>query len=870
MEASDGGGIGLDCSVGNIVWVRRRNGSWWPGRILGLDELSESHLMSPRSGTPVKLLGREDASVDWYNLEKSKRVKAFRCGEFDACIERAESSQSIPIKKREKYARREDAILHALELEKKQKLGTSLNGISNKAIGTYKREPITFSSPEIHVKHDEPVARGKISSYKCGSFLKKVVFSHEGGDIDDPSYLHEGRGNQHFSVEHDNAEAIPRMRGLQDFGLRTAQSKRKPSLSSSWENSCKSIDNHVDSLPSSGYSMEGADQASTSRNDVSVKRKRSYGTVIDEFLVRKRDRRRPLVQVLQSSAELPPLSFQPCCSATGTSKTEEMDKMASTWRAKRSRCVYLPSDLDDHPEHGGYTSEHMLASTDQFEMCNDINYSGNMGEVCTSSCLIEVNDSDCCEGDLLEPDMVEETDMLIDTTDILLPGSKDCDPPEFQVSGGFRSMIQEDVPLSGFISQLHEQAKTASPEAGVSKWRMKGKRNIRNVGKRLLDSGDVKPCCLDLEKCNGSINSTYESKGTLKFGRTETASQIIPGRGFYPIKEELEYAYDENDLIDKDLDQNQLTEYSNMRISVQSGSLNDSDEDSHGLNPSVWEPSDLTCNPFWEEPAELFDRVYAPHTGMEMEPLLVDVDLKVQTSYQGEHVPLVSLMSRLNGKAIIGHPIQIEILEDGSLSHLVSVHEAVMDESTAPQAMWRTARRTAMQRVPRSIPLMAALEEDEADLFQSPGRESKPPLHKEAYYHYLKHQVRPCKKRVSLVHQSGLRKFQKKNAKRISLSSKKTRTLSSLATDGHKLDISNDLLRGLIKPEESVPLVTCVPVKVAFSRILEAVGRPLSAVAHRKNLHLLSHGGCAFSESRLTDSVDTPLLIEKIVEAWFS
>ncbi|KAL0913746.1 hypothetical protein M5K25_017229 [Dendrobium thyrsiflorum] len=762
-----------------------------------------------------------NAHRDWYNLEKSKRVKAFRCGEFDACIERAESSQSIPIKKREKYARREDAILHALELEKKQKLGTSLNGIRNKAIGTYKREPITLSSPETNVRHDEPVSRGKISSYKCESFLKKVVFSHEGGDIDDPLYLNEGRGNQHFSVEHDNAEAIPRMRGLQDFGLRTAQSKRKPSLSSSWENSCKSIDNHVDSLPSSVYSMEGADQASTSRNDVSVRRKRSYGTVIDEFLVRKRDRRRPLVQVLQSSAELPPLSFQPCCSATGTSKTEEMDKMASTWRAKRSRCVYLPADLDDHPDHG-----------------------------CTSSCLIEVNDSDCCEGDLLEPDMVEETDMLIDTADILLPGSKDCDPPEFQVSGGFRSMIQEDVPLSGFMSQLHEQAKNASPEAGVSKWRMKGKRNIRNVGKRLMDSGDVKACCLDLEKCNGSINSTYESKGSLKFGRAETASQIIPGRGFYPIKEELEYAYDENDLIDKDLDQNQLTEYSNMRISVQSTghrgrshrSLNDSDEDSHGLNPSVWEPSDLTCNPFWEEPAELFDRVYASHPVMEMEePLLVDVDLKVQTSYQGEHVPLVSLMSRLNGKAIIGHPIQIEILEDGSVSHLVSLHDAVMDESTAPQAMWRTARRTAMQRVPRSIPLMAALEEEDADQFQYPGRESKPPLHKEAYYHYLKHQVRPGKKRVSLVHQSGLRKFQKKNAKRISLSSKKIRTLSSLATDDklggesdcHKVDMCDDLLGGLIKTEESVPLVTCVPVKVVFSRILEAVGRPLSAVAHR-------------------------------------
>ncbi|KAF2306650.1 hypothetical protein GH714_020092 [Hevea brasiliensis] len=85
---------------------------------MGPEELAECNLSSPRTGTPVKLLGREDASVDWYNLEKSKRVKAFRCGEFDDCIERAESAQGMPTKKREKYARREDAILHALELEK--------------------------------------------------------------------------------------------------------------------------------------------------------------------------------------------------------------------------------------------------------------------------------------------------------------------------------------------------------------------------------------------------------------------------------------------------------------------------------------------------------------------------------------------------------------------------------------------------------------------------------------------------------------------------------------------------------------------------------------------------------------------------------
>lgn len=53
----------IDSSVGGLVWVRRRNGSWWPGRIMGLHELSKNCLVSSRSGTPVKFLGREDASL---------------------------------------------------------------------------------------------------------------------------------------------------------------------------------------------------------------------------------------------------------------------------------------------------------------------------------------------------------------------------------------------------------------------------------------------------------------------------------------------------------------------------------------------------------------------------------------------------------------------------------------------------------------------------------------------------------------------------------------------------------------------------------------------------------------------------------------
>ncbi|XLT00033.1 hypothetical protein HN51_049384 [Arachis hypogaea] len=54
---------------------------------------------------------------DLYNLEKSKQVNAFRCGEYDECIEKATASAANSNKKAVKYAHREDAIIHALELE---------------------------------------------------------------------------------------------------------------------------------------------------------------------------------------------------------------------------------------------------------------------------------------------------------------------------------------------------------------------------------------------------------------------------------------------------------------------------------------------------------------------------------------------------------------------------------------------------------------------------------------------------------------------------------------------------------------------------------------------------------------------------------
>lgn len=50
---------------------------------------------------------------------------------------------------------------------------------------------------------------------------------------------------------------------------------------------------------------------------------------------------------------------------------------------------------------------------------------------------------------------------------------------------------------------------------------------------------------------------------------------------------------------------------------------------------------------------------------------LYDVKLEVKSSYRPQHVPLVSLVSKLNGKAFIGHPLTVEVLEEGHCDKLL-------------------------------------------------------------------------------------------------------------------------------------------------------------------------------------------------------
>ncbi|XP_058086770.1 uncharacterized protein At1g51745-like [Magnolia sinica] len=857
MGISEGleGGLGIDCSVGAIVWVRRRNGSWWPGRILGPDELSASHVMSPRSGTPVKLLGREDASVDWYNLEKSKRVKAFRCGEFDDSIERAESSQGIPIKKREKYARREDAILHALELErqhfekKQQKLGIASNYTSYKVPAALRKELGSGSPSENYFGNDKTRDQCKYINLKTQPLSKRLDSSCEGQSMSNLQFAQKIRHAKQKSWEDDKSEAIPRMRGLQDFGLRIAPSKRKLSASIAYGSSqgLVSADDCAYALPSGGHNIGTTKHASIGKTSSAAKMRKSQGGLTEEPLTKKRDRRRPLVQVLQSSAKLPDFrTIQSDGITVSISVQGEKEQADAIYQSKRSRCVYLPVESNDCLDHTGFPSDEMKVSPSQFGMDTHLPHPGSLAEENTSSGLIEARESDS-ETDYSDPDMDEEAAVLSEPR--ILGRSVSHGGSAFQLPEQPGNMDNEELDeseLSSYVSQLHshEQAATVSADMGGSNWQLKGKRNIRNLIKRPMEVIDGRDSFNTADKCNGSMQGSFYDGGGDIIKMAKMDSQMALRQGVYRRHEELNYAYDEGDLIENDLGQTQMLGFGNRRYPsmLKAGSkISDLDQDSHEMAPSVWEAdriSQAALRGYRKESDDCFDPIYAGLLGDRMGPMLIDVDLKVQASYQGERVPLVSLMSRLNGEAIVGHPIQIEILEDGS-SGLILSTDAFCEESLdsdgnkALPPVWRTARRTTMHRIPRPHP-SSALEGEEVDPLPYSDIESKPPLKKPLPSHVY-HKERLVKN-SHVRRLPAERKSPKKIMKKISLSSQKTRTLSSIATEqkvtgkksNQKISGNNGDLGSSIKSEKAAPPVTCISVKLVLSRILEAVSRPPS------------------------------------------
>ncbi|OWM75758.1 hypothetical protein CDL15_Pgr021923 [Punica granatum] len=753
MEGGSGSGA-ADCSPGSIVWVRRRNGSWWPGKILGPEELSDSHLTSPRAGTPVKLLGREDASIDWYNLERSKRVKAFRCGEFDDCIEKVESSQATPTKKREKYASREDAILHALELEKELLRKQGKVDIANKLTGS-KSSVATERSlvvPSGLLGNGRQPTDNPLSSHVIRRFSKDEIPNVA-------SYSQKGRYGNEIFQEDGLLENVPRMRGLQDFGLKIATPKRK--------------------LPSS-ITMNGF----------------MNPRMNDAHLVRVGD-----------------------LSVENTSSADGGEEMGVICRAKRSRCMYLPQDHSDSLDDRENPRSMMDISPSTSGEGNPYPNTCQMGG--SAFRLSGAGDYGSSEYYLSEsePDSSETGQ---NTNDEMTSLSEDSDVTglhKAQEHGSMSSEEPECSVLSADASHVlpHDHV---SESRAVSKWQLKRKRNIRNLPRRHLDATDRKALI-------GSSHRIHPVESGNIFGQR---SSKWGSRVHYS---DLNYSIDEADENEEYLETHLFRDldYPTPRVNCRG---------QHSGSPKIIDCEDMSFRGARYDPF-LIGR--NPLSGARR-PVLFEVDLKVQVSYQRERVPIVAVTSKLNGNSIIGHSIQIEAIEDGSSDHLLPLNHDMPEEAIYGNrkmglpAAWRTARRTANFRVPRSNP-SSAFDGDEDEGLPSIDRERKS-LKSVGEGGFSQKGFLVRRSLPQMAAQQPNRKISKKLTKRVSLSSRqKIRTLSSIAIEqnfGSKcmLGRSDNGMGGLIEPGSSKPTtVACIPVKLVFSRLLEKINRPPSkAVAN--------------------------------------
>ena len=228
-------------------------------------------------------------------------MKAFRCGEYDECIEKAKASAANGNKRVVKYARREDAILHALEIENARLGQDQLDFFSRSDnLGEEHGSSAKESSMSFSGKEDGDMTDGDSDSEDnsdaiadSDSSLDSDSGSHSdlapelsesGTSSEEPNHLGAckvqslpgKRRRTPNDSEDDGTEGIKRMRGLEDLGIGVGDS-------------------------SIGNCMPNFSPVNGSKGYNSLlKRKRSQVANVNELLKRK-NRHRPLTKVLEST-----------------------------------------------------------------------------------------------------------------------------------------------------------------------------------------------------------------------------------------------------------------------------------------------------------------------------------------------------------------------------------------------------------------------------------------------------------------------------------------------------------------------------------------------------------------------------------------
>lgn len=258
-------------------------------------------------------------------------MKAFRCGEYDDCIEKAKAAAATLSKKVVKYARREDAILHALELES-SRLGKDHPDFYCRNYSSVRDGALATESPTIS---DSGRGSDEVSGDQSDGDTDShsgLELSRSGISFEEPNHVcssklqsAQGRRKTPNDSEDDGTEGTKRMRGLEDLGMGVVSNKtvQVVAVVESVHQDISPGTSTVNIVPN-GIPVNGCKNYSSS-----LKRKRSQLAIVHDFL-KKKNRRRPLTKVLESTAMVSvPVTCDQLASSSGNCLGTASDCKAS-------------------------------------------------------------------------------------------------------------------------------------------------------------------------------------------------------------------------------------------------------------------------------------------------------------------------------------------------------------------------------------------------------------------------------------------------------------------------------------------------------------------------------------------------------------
>lgn len=289
-------------------------------------------------------------------------------------------------------------------------------------------------------------------------------------------------------------------------------------------------------------------------------------------------------------------------------------------------------------------------------------------------------------------------------------------------------------------------------EKGTSEWQLKGKRNSRPRKIDMDDEAETHSAPVDRDSFLAGSSQTMDSN--------RVGGSLLPGGSSCHVKS-------------RPITETHVEEFRGW-------SWNAPHRESHHAKGSTAEmappqrllpyrQSRFTVNPKYDS-SDFSLRHHTASSG------LYDVNVEVKTSYRPQGVPYISLMSKSKGQPIVGHPILIEVLDDGFCDDLLSFSESYSSNSELHHNL---------NNVPST----------------HRGGNNK-------MAHKHRQRGRPPRKNRSLT-----------KSRRNGLLSKKIRKLSSL-TGSQK---QSQLEKKLFGEKSKGPSIACVPLKVVFSRINAAL-----------------------------------------------